>query len=199
MIKKLVFVEGMNKEIEKIIYQPRSGAEMEHATLHKVPVHLYSDLCRDAKKHGPARMLSFMFRRSKDNIILLQDPKNMNSGHWISVSMNPRKKDIYFFSTYGGKPDAEKVEWMNEDDLRESGQYLNIFNEGLRSLQQHGWTIHYNDHQFQKPGDRTATCGIFTAAFLRSGKNPDEFIRETELIRQHGADPAVVYYYRYFC
>ncbi len=181
-----------------IMFKPRSGEEMEEATLNKVPVYTYSELCEMGEKHGPRAMLAQMFKKSNDNIILLQDPKNMNSGHWISVSRNPRKKEIYFFSTYGGKPDAEKVQWMTDDDLLESGQDLNIFNEGLHELQRHGWEIHYNDYQYQKPDDDTATCGIFTAAFLRSGKNPDEFEAETKRIIASGQDPAVVYYRRYF-
>ena len=191
-------VEGMNSFIDKIKYEPRSGEDMERATLHKVPIYKYSDLCTLAKKNGPATMLAHMFKRSDDNIILLQDPVKMNSGHWISVSRNLPKKEIYFFSTYGGKPDAEKVEWMSDDELHESGQLMNIFNEGLHAMQGHGWEIHYNDYPYQKPDDDTATCGIYTAAFLRSGKNPDEFKAETERIRKSGRDPAVEYYRRYF-
>lgn len=188
----------MNSFKWRIKYEPRSGEEMEAATEHKVPIYKYSDLCKIAKRTSPVGMLSQMFRRSPDNIILLQDPAKMNSGHWISVSRNLGRKEIYFFSTYGGKPDAEKVQWMTDDDLLESGQDLNIFNEGLHELQRHGWEIHYNDYQYQKPDDDTATCGIFTAAFLRSGKNPDEFEAETKRIIASGQDPAVVYYRRYF-
>lgn len=183
-----------------IKYKPRTGEEMEHATLRRAPIYKYSDLCAMAKRKpgGPRAMLSHMFRRSKDNIILLQDPHNMSSGHWISVSMRPSKKEIYFFSTYGGKPDIEKLQWMNDDDLRESNQDVNIFNDGLRDMQRHGWEIHYNDYPYQVPGDETATCGIYTAAFIRSGADPDEFKKESMRIIRHGEDPAVVYYHRYF-
>lgn len=188
----------MNSFTRKVKYEPRTGDEMERATLHRVPIYKYSELCKLAERNGPTAMLAKMFQRSNDNIILLQDPEKMNSGHWISVSRNLPKKEIYFFSTYGGKPDAEKVAWMSDDDLKESGQAINIFNEGLHSLQDHGWEIHYNDYPYQKPDDATATCGIFTAAFLRSGKNPDEFESETKRIIARGDDPAVEYYRRYF-
>lgn len=188
----------LSERERSIIYDPRDGDEMENATLHHVPIHKYSDLCRLSEKHGPASMLAHMFRQNDDHIILLQDPSNMDSGHWISVSRNVPKKEIYFFSTYGGKPDIEKLQWMNEDDLKESGQFINIFNEGLRTLQQHGWEIHYNDYPYQKEGDNTAVCGIYTAAFLRSGKNPDEFKKEVMLLKRHGINPAVYYYDKYF-
>ena len=87
---------------------------------------------------------------------------------------------------------------MNEDDLRSSGQFMNIFSDSMRELQKHGWEIHYNDYEYQKPGDNTATCGIYTAAFLRSGGDPDEFHDEVESIKRTGQDPAVYFYDLYF-
>lgn len=181
--------ESLTQREHNIIYNPRTGSEMEDATLNKVPIYKYSDLCDIAKKVGPSRLLAHLFKTSADNIILLQDPQNMSSGHWISVSCNRPKKEIYFFSTYGGKPDVEKEQWISDDDLFQSGQNINIFREGLRSAQEHGWEIHYNDYPYQKVGDDTATCGIFTAAFLRSGKNPDVFKAETEKIIKSGRNP----------
>ena len=193
-----ILTKVKNKREHDIVYKPRSGEEMTAATLHKAPVYEYSELCELAKNSDPARLLSHMFRRSNSNIILLQDPQNMNSGHWISVSRNPKRKQIYFFSTYGGKPDVEKIKWISEDDLRESGQFQNIFNDGLRECQKHGWEIHYNDFPFQKEGDHTAVCGIYTAAFLRSGKTPDEFVDETQNLMKRGINPAIFYFDKYF-
>ena len=187
-----------NQREHDIIYKPRDGEEMEAATEHKAPIYKYSDLVELSEKHGPSYMLSKLFKRSNNNIVLLQDPENMDSGHWISVSRNPKKKEIYFFSTYGGKPDIEKIKWIPEDDLRESGQFMNIFNDGLRDAQNHGWEIHFNDYPYQKDGDKTAVCGIYTAAFLRSGKNPDEFKEETLNITKNGINPAVFYFDKYF-
>lgn len=193
-----VFTEAKTKREHDIIYKPRDGEEMERATLNRVPVYKYSDLCAMAEKTSPSQMLAHMFKRSNDNIILLQDPARMDSGHWISVSRNPRKKEIYFFSTYGGKPDTEKIRWMSDDDLKESGQKINIFNDGLRECQNHGWEIHYNDYPYQKEGDKTAVCGIYTAAFLRGGKNPDEFKAETLSLARRHINPAVYYFDKYF-
>ncbi|MBO7713101.1 MAG: hypothetical protein J6S85_05995 [Methanobrevibacter sp.] len=189
----------LSKREKDIIYNPRTGTEMERALQGKVPIYKYSELCDMAKRHGPpSRVLAHLFNYSPQMVILLQDPKNMSSGHWISVSQNPQKKEIYFFSTYGGKPDAEKVEWLTEDDLKESGQFCNIFNDSMREYQKRGWEIHYNDFPYQTSGDHTATCGIYTAAFLRSGSNPDEFMRQTQRIQDAGYNPAIVYFKRYF-
>lgn len=182
----------------EIMYTPRSGLEMEAATLHKAPILMYSDLCKEAARYGSARMLSRMFKRSDQNIILLQDPDDMDSGHWLSVSRNVPKKEVYFFSTYGKKPDVEKLKWMTDNMLRASGQDINIFNDGMKEFQRHGWTIYYNDYPYQKEGDNTSTCGIYTAAFLRSGLDPDEFEVQTKEIMKRGENPAIVYYDQYF-
>lgn len=188
-----------NNEYEKnILFEPRTGDEMSKALQHKVPIHLYSELCKLAEKHGTSRLLSHLFKQSERNVILLQDPDDMSSGHWFCVQRNIPKKEIYFFSTYGGKPDIEKIAWIPEDDLRESNQFLNLFNDGLHTLQKHGWKIYYNDYKYQVPGDRTAVCGIYTVAFLRSNMNPDQFEEETKKLIEDGINPAVYYYEKYF-
>lgn len=193
-----ILLKYNNKREHDIIFKPRDGSEMEEATGYRVPVYKYSDLCDLAKKHGATKMLANMFKKANQNIILLQDPEKMNSGHWFSVSRNPAKKEIYFFSTYGGKPDIEKISWIPEDDLRESGQFINIFNDGLHECQKHGWEIHFNDFPYQKEGDKTAVCGIYTVAFLRSGLNPDEFKNESLSLIKRKINPAVFYFDKYF-
>ena len=183
---------------DDIMYKPRTGDEMEAALDHKVPIHLYSDLAQLCERHTPIQVLANMFKRSNKHIILLQDPDKMESGHWISVSKNPRKKEMYFFSTYGGKPDVEKIKWISEEDRRRSNQLINVLNDGLEECQKHGWEIHYNDYPYQVEGDKSATCGIYTVAFLQSGKNPDEFREETLKIQDKGINPAVFYFKKYF-
>lgn len=186
------------KREHDIIYKPRSGDEMEEATLHHAPVYKYSDLCKQSETEGIEKTIWKLFKKSNKNIILLQDPHDMDSGHWIAVERVPSKKEIYFFSTYGGRPDEEKIRWMKEDDLRESNQFLNFFSKGLRRAQEHGWEIHYNNYPFQKEGDETATCGIYTAAFLRSDLNPDEFKNETLKLMKRNINPAIFYFDKYF-
>lgn len=190
---------GNTEDREKqIVYSPRTGDEMVEATLNKAPISMYSDICKRAEKYGAARTLARMFKQSDQHIILLQDPSDENSGHWISISRNPKKKEIYFFTTYGRRPDVEKIQWMPKHLLVASGQLMNVFNDGMKEMQRHGWTPYYNDFPYQTEGDHTATCGIFTAAFLRSGKNPDEFAEETKGLIDLGYNPAVVYYDQYF-
>lgn len=158
----------------EVFYKPRTGDEMARA----VPganVLLYSDICNRVALFGVGRVLYDLFQRSPLNIILLQDPDKMNTGHWMGLVIKPEKREIYFFSSYGGKPDFEKNKWLPQSDRIRSSQNINALNDGLKMMAKNGWTVHYNQYKYQREGDGTATCGIWTAAFLRSGMNPDEF------------------------
>lgn len=164
--------------IDDIIYKPRSGNEMMQAIKAPSSLWLYSNLC-EKFAHDPLMMLHHIFNGKRNALILLQDPRNMNSGHWISLSIHPEKKSIYFFSSYGGKPDREKNEWLSDFSLLRSNQKDDIINDALKRLHKMGWKVHYNDFPYQREGDNTATCGIWTAAFLNSGLNPDDFFHYT--------------------
>ena len=155
---------------ESIFYKPRTGTEMLRAAPPGTALHLYSDLASDPRP--PYVVIKSLPR---NNIILLQDPDKMTSGHWIALALHPESHEAFFFSSYGGKPDEEKLRWLSATDLRKSRQARNVINDGLKGLALHGWTVHYNDYPFQIEGDKTATCGLWSAAFLNSGANPDEF------------------------
>lgn len=155
------------------IYKPRSGEEVINASPNGTKLFLYSDLVRRGR--SPEQLLKILGR---NNLILVQDPKRMNSGHWTSLSFVPSQQKAFFFSSYGGKPDEEKVRWISYEALRDSGQLPNIINDLLKYLYLNGWEIHYNDYPYQVEGDRTATCGIWASAFMKSGENPDEFAED---------------------
>lgn len=172
------------------IYKPRTGEEVQRAT-GGLPIRLYSDMCKAMRYEDPVGVLMracFPFNKC---IILLQNPKRMNSGHWTGLEFNPAKKEAYFFSSYGGKPDEEKNRWIDITGRLKSEQETNPINNALKQLCARGWTIFYNDYPYQVEGDNTATCGIWTAAFLNSGLNPDDF---AEYNQDHERD--VFYYYK---
>lgn len=171
----------------KILYEPRNGQEMMKACPPGTRLYLYSALSSDSRD-----ALDIMLSMGRNNLILLQNPMKPNTGHWISLSFNPEKKEAYFFSSYGGRPDSEKLLWLTTVAMKISGQMRNILSDGLRELFLLGWKIYFNDFAYQKQGDQTATCGIWTAAFLNSGMNPDEFALK------HRQDP-IYYYFKLFC
>ena len=170
--------------MNSFIYSPRSGKEILAAAPAGTKIYVYSDLCQ--RVGDPAQILLSLPSKC---IILLQNPKNMRSGHWIALSRNTRKREMYYFSSYGGKPDVEMSQWVTPEARMRSGQGRNLINDGLKELCANGWTIFYNDFTYQKKGDRTATCGIWATAFLHSGLNPDEFEENHE---DEG------YYFRHF-
>lgn len=170
---------------DRIIFKPRTGQEVLKAAPPGTGLYLYSRLAKD-----PRPALEVVTSLKRNNIILLQDPDDMRTGHWISLSFHPETKEAFFFSSYGGMPDREKMEWISRGDLYRSGQSRNVLNDGLKELALRGWTIHYNNFPFQRRGDKTATCGIWSTAFLNSGVNPDEFM-------YNHLDP-VAYYDLYF-
>lgn len=185
----------IKEEICKAYYNPRSGKEIQKAVRGGCGLYLYSDLCDMMKKKGAVPTLEWMFLKHLKNVILLQDPKDMNTGHWTSLSLDPKRHAIYFFSSYGGKPDAEKNEWISPSGRVISRQDVNLFNDGLRDLlKYYHWQIHYNEVPYQIDGDNSATCGIWCTAFLNSNLNPTEFYRYSKDNRLTFFD----YYLAYF-
>lgn len=159
-----------------IAYQPRTGEEMQKAT--GAPVVMYSALCQQMKKEGAVNTLLKNLGRGGKCVLLLQNPKKMNSGHWTSISINPNKCELYFFSSYGGKPDEEKNKWIDVDGRLKSEQETNPLNDALKQFKLVGWDVFYNDFPYQRELDPSdASCGVWTAAFLNSGMNPDQFAR----------------------
>lgn len=167
------------------IYTPRTGKEMLGACPPDTRLIKYSTLSSSCST--PEQVLE---RLGDNNLILIQNPHNMNSGHWVSLSFNRDKNEAYYFSSYGMMPDVEKLKWIPRTALVSSGQEYNILNETLKYLNALGWKIYYNDYPYQIAGDRTATCGIWTSAFLNSKLNPDEFAKSHKNVYE--------YFHQYF-
>ncbi|DAC81711.1 TPA_asm: adenain [Sheep rumen MELD virus] len=148
---------------KRYMYQPQKGDVLQKACPPGTKVFRYRDL------FDPNLMLG------RDNVILLEDPMKPNTGHWVALKLMPEYRQAYFFNSYGGKPDQKKNEWIPLELLQASGQDENVLNDILKGLALKGWTIHYNDYAYQKEGDKTATCGVWAAAFLNSEQNPDVF------------------------
>lgn len=181
--------------MNEVIFKPRTGEEMQNAIIlnngGKIPILLYSDLCRGFKEYGALKTIKELYRLYGEKmLILLQNPEKMNSGHWMSLTILPRERKIYFFSSYGGKPDEEKNKWLSYLEREKSGQVENVLNDGLKELHMLGWDIHFNDYPYQLDGDNTATCGLWTAAFLNMNMDPDEFC---ELVIRHQITPYDIY------
>lgn len=157
--------------MNRILFLPRTGEEVLRAAPDGTKLFLYSEIAN-------LTPLQLLKRFGKDNIILYQNPRKMNSGHWSAVKILPEIQEAYFFSSYGGKPDEEKNKWIQPTELQKSRQNGNSINDLLKFLYRIGWTVYYNDYHYQELSDGTATCGIWASAFLNSEENPDDFERD---------------------
>lgn len=158
--------------------RPTSDSEVYNAS-HGTPIYLYSDISR----MNPSNLPNLLGGPHDSAIILVQDPRDPNVGHWTAVVYNPRKDEYYFFSSYGGRPDEEKVSFMSERERALSGQSQNFISDGLKRLFLKGKKVHYNEFPYQQVNDGTSTCGIWAVAFILSGMNPTQF--HNYILRNH--------------
>lgn len=166
-----------------------SDSEVYNAS-HGTPVYLYSQIAN----MDPAYLPTLLGGPKNSMIILVQDPRDPNIGHWTAVVYNINKDEYYFFSSYGGRPDEEKNCYMNERERLLSGQSSNFISDGLKRLFLQGKKVHYSEFPYQKVNDGTSTCGIWAVAFIMSGMNPTEFHRY--IISRHITPEKL--WYKYF-
>lgn len=152
-------------------FRPTTGNEVGRAS-YDVPVYLYSNIANLNPIDLPKLLGG---KRNQAMIILIEDPKTPDVGHWTCVVYNSKTDEYYFFSSYGGRPDEEKNSFIRESDLLASNQAKNFISDGLRILFDQGKKVHYNEYEYQTIGDNTATCGIWCVAFILSGMNPTQF------------------------
>lgn len=157
-----------------------------------VPIYLYNKISKESPLNLPYMLGGRNLNPAM--IVLIQDPKSPSVGHWVCVVYNKRRDEYYFFSSYGGRPDEEKNSFISPQDQIISGQNNNFISDGLRYLYSLGKKIHYNEFEYQKIGDKTATCGIWCVAFILSNMNPTEFFHFVKNKKLSAKD----FFYLYF-
>jgi hypothetical protein len=117
---------------------------------------------RTNRQIGDATDIDELFDE-EGRLILLYTPHDPKSGHWVCLMRHP--DSIYYFDSYGDRPDEE-------EDL--NGQSPTL----TRLLQASGLPVFYNTHQYQKLRDDIATCGRWCAIRLHyKDKTEDQFNR----------------------
>lgn len=82
------------------------------------------------------------------------------SGHWLT--MFRRQNSIYYFDSYGEKPEAQR-EWISEEQLEALGEeepYLK------KLLMDSHYKVYWNTHQYQKERQDYNSCGRWCTARL---------------------------------
>lgn len=160
-------------------FKPRTAEEIVGATP-GADYYVYVDLCKD-RRHAADILLSL----PEKSFILISSPTDKHKGHWVAISRDTTNRKIFYFDSYGYGPDRAKMKWLTPQQLRQSGQMRNLFNDGLKELCRRGWEVHYNDVKYQVEGDLSATCGIWASAFLNSEVNPDVFAAHPPDLRNY--------------
>lgn len=159
----------------------------------------YPNLVTDVEKLGVKKAFLKLFRKTNNVVIGIVDPTDPHKGHWQALKLNPDKKEIYFFCTFGEAPDISKSTWMlNSEDREKSHQMRNVLEEGIKEYIKDGYKLFYNKKKYQKPGDNSLTCGLWDAAFLISGKKPKEFNDEVVGLRKQKINVEEHYYKKIF-
>lgn len=129
--------------LAKVRAYPLSDADIRAALGDNIAIHTNREL-------RGMRRIDDLFD-SQGRAILLYTPEDPTSGHWVCLMK--RKDGIYFWDSYGDRPDIPA--------------YLGDQPPILTQLLSHaGVPVHYNTHPYQKMGGSVATCGRWCIARL---------------------------------
>jgi len=161
--------------MEKIQFEALSPQEVKHLWNNKMPSHespidivFYDDIIR-------MNNIKDLFRRT--NKVIIFYPSTPSYGHYCCLCKNDNT--IYFFDSYGKKPDTQKNYAEDRNEL-----YRERENSLIRLLLDSNYVVDYSDHVLQK--GRTATCGRW--CLLRcacAGMSNDEFAKQIKSIANY--------------
>ena len=137
-------------------------------------------------------ILSNMYKdnRYKIGFVLNLDKSNQSGSHWVALYSNLKKKEIYFFDSYGLEPKNEIIklmtkiaEWINKNIsgnqiLYPDNYIINFTNKGVCNDYE-DIIIKYNTfkHQF-----KNSECGVYSINFILRLLKGDKFKKITEEI-----------------
>lgn len=145
-----------------------NGNQVLRLIKHGTPLWRYSDIIAQETLPG-------ILGSHDDAIIWMANAKTPTIGHWTCVRLEERAKRVTYFSSYGGKPDEEKNRKMTEEELIATKQLPNWLLHQLNLLRRMGYSIHYNDVEYQKNGDRSQSCGAWVAHYLTFAGSVEDF------------------------
>ena len=111
--------------------------------------------------------------RNKLGMVINLDTHDKNGSHWVGLFSNLKKKQIYFFDSYGHKPDKEIKKFMDKIAKWMSKTY-NLKNDSEGELfNNKDIDIKYNTvrHQYKH-----SECGIYSMNFIIRLLNGEGFV-----------------------
>ena len=89
-------------------------------------------------------------KKNKLGIIFNLDPHYKSGSHWVALFINIKKRKIYYFDSYGEKPDDQILKFINK--VIEQGKELNI-----------KFNYKYNEKRHQYSNSE---CGMYSLYFI---------------------------------
>jgi len=94
-------------------------------------------------------------------VVFILYESSLNSGHWVALARD--KKKVYYFDSYGNKPDVP-LTWTDPEKRKELGEDYPTLTK-MFSLTK--VPVYYNDYDYQSKKDKDmATCGRWATGFL---------------------------------
>lgn len=111
------------------------------------------------------RDIGSLFANGIDKIILLYR-QTFDSGHWVSLTLNRKKKLVTVFDSYGIMIDDE-LDWNSDEKNRNLKQEINYL---THLLSDYDGKIEYNEVQLQSKDRNVATCGRWCGYWCRASE-----------------------------
>ena len=141
-------------------YESLSDLDM-HKALPNVPILTYEEL-------GKYKNIEALLPKVRDAIILFVE-LSQGVGHWQSITRSDN--NIYFFDSYGTRPDKALL-WIDKymrKELNEQVPYVSyLLNEALSA----GFNVSFNSFSYQnKKNTSISTCGRWCIAWVKWNNN----------------------------
>lgn len=146
-------LEGYGEEVKQVEEEPMDDTDIRENIGENTKILKYTDLSK-------YKSINDLLPRQRDYCYLLY-LDDYNKGHWTALIRDG--KDIYFFCSYGSKPD-EPLTWVDCNTRIKLGTAVPFLTRLLNDA--NGYNIYYNPIKYQQEKDDVNSCGRYITLFL---------------------------------
>jgi hypothetical protein len=161
-----------NRDIDNVLYQYEKVYD-DFKYLETVPID-FAELSNNVSRVNFNTLKNN--KKSKIGVVFNLDKHYQGGSHWVALYTDLNKKQIYFFDSYGIKPNKEIKEFMAKiaNYLTNSKTYTasNILKEQNKYSGGSTIDIRYNTMEHQKGGSE---CGVYSISFILRLLNGEPF------------------------
>lgn len=138
---------------DSLIYKSMSDTDL-HEYFPNARILKYSEL--------PTETPAEDFLKKGEVVYILYEAEE-NSGHWVAMCRSAKPDSIYYFDSYGNKPDVP-LTWVDKKTNERLGQGKPTLTNMFKITK---IPVYYNNYEYQDKDDKQmATCGRFATSFL---------------------------------